>query len=88
MSLQNHIPLSKVQVEDLMVVFDEHSTGQLDYRDLATSMGLWRQEKKETKKHRQMSTDTLKDSYGMFSFYYSNHMSTYCLFFTRALAKL
>lgn len=47
---QSGMPLKELQVDELMIAFDNDCTGYLNYRDLVHSLEIWRQEKKETMK--------------------------------------
>jgi hypothetical protein len=56
------MPLSSADVDELIVIFDERGTGRLDYRQLAHCLKLWRQEKKDAKKHRRQEALSKSES--------------------------
>ena len=61
MLFQHGIPISDVLLEDLVLSLDEELDDELDYRDLAKGMELWKLEKREAKR-RQMSTLSFSSS--------------------------
>ena len=62
---QAQIPISDVLLEDLILTLDANLTNELDYRELATGMGLWRVEKREAKQ-KSSSSDRFSASGGIF----------------------
>ena len=55
---QAKIPISNVLLEDLILALDTDLNNQLDYRELAKGMGLWKIEKRENKKRTVYSDST------------------------------
>ena len=47
---QAKIPISEVLLEDLILALDIDLNDELDYRELAKGMGLWKLEKRESRK--------------------------------------
>ena len=47
---QAKIPISEVLLEDLILTLDTDLSNELDYRELAKGMGLWKIEKRENKR--------------------------------------
>ena len=44
------IPLSDVMLEDLVLALDHDMNDELDYRELARGMGLWKKERREARR--------------------------------------
>ena len=53
--LQHGVPISDVLLEDLVLSLDEDLTDELDYRELAKGMELWKMEKRDKRRHEMAS---------------------------------
>ena len=60
---QAKIPISEVLLEDLILALDTDLNDELDYRELAKGMGLWKVEKRESKRKMLASNITSASMY-------------------------
>ncbi len=55
------IPISDVLLEDLILALDADLNNELDYRELAKGMGLWKKERRQAKR-KMITSGKARDS--------------------------